>query len=335
MDDRKGTSLPSDSKPLPVIDVAPAVARTQSEHPGQPKVARQICDRCIFPKRTCVCPSLPSNPLYPLLQKCRILVLQHPHEHRRANSSLPLAELCLFGRRQNKEKDEPSNENKFVMKTIIARRFGDHCDGEAMKVLRDPNQVVVLVFPHTLAMDFEEGLRIAEERCCINLSEENEDVSDGNTVNHGDSKLKKMTLVFIDGTWKHAKEMEAATDAAGEWPESMIRVQLTPSSIGKSRVDFIGTDNESKTQCDNIDSQTFIQSRFLIRTPPSPDHLSTAECIAWIVSRIENNPIIYKSVTNVLDYMVGLWKGCNNDVDVRKQSCKYQMSQKKMKISKC
>lgn len=340
------TSLSSASNSHPATDIDEKVARTQ---PAQQKAARQICHRCNFPQRTCVCPSLPPIILYPLFQKCRILVLQHPHELRRANSSLPLVELCLFGRRQSKESsDAPTNENKFVMKTVVGRRFGDHCDADAMKVLRDPNEVVVLVFPHKLAMDFEEGLRIAEERCRIGCSEGNEDKINEQTVSQKTESAapigerKKITLVFIDATWKHAREMDAATDAAGEWPENAIRVQISPSSSGNSRVDVDDTswtesnvgriESKSKTQDGHSESQPFVQRRFLIRTPPSPDHLSTAECIAWIASRVENNPRIYESVTKVLDYMVGLWKDCTNP-DIRKRSGKSEMSQKKLKIS--
>ena len=341
---KRSTCRPSASKPPPALISAPSVAQTQSAaYTRHQKSERQMCNRCEFPQRTCICPSLPANPLYPLLQKCRILVLQHPHELRRTNSSLPLAELCFFGRRRSKEKDASKKENEFVMKTVVGRRFGDHCDEEAMKVLRDPNGVVVLVFPHKLAMDFEVGLRIAEERCCISCSEKNEETNDENYKSQlSDSAAledqpnrKKMTLVFIDATWKHAKEMEVATDAVGEWPKNMIRVQMTPSSIGNTGVDLIVCDSntaESKLQCDINDSQRFIQRRFLIRTPPSPDHLSTAECIAWIASRVEKQPLIYESVTKVIDYMVGLWRGCNNSPDSPKQIGKNQMTQKKLKI---
>jgi DTW domain-containing protein YfiP len=352
IDDHRGTSLSSGSEPHPTIDGTETDAQTQPvNNLDRQKTSRQTCDRCTYPTRTCVCPSLPTNPLSPLFQKCRILVLQHPHELRRANSSLPLVDLCMFGKRQNSDKDAPINENDFVMKTIVGRRFGDHCDGAAMKVLRDPNGVVVLVFPHKLAMDFEEGLRIAEERCCITPCEGTNE-SEINSMSRGtksatrmdDPQTKKMTIIFIDATWKHAKEMEAATDAAGEWPASMIRVQMTPTSSGvssgdanfsKGKANAGENDSESNTQHFNYEIQpSFIQRRFLIRTPPSPDHLSTAECIAWIASRVENNPQIYESVTKVLVYMVRLWKGCSNNIDNRKRSGKSQMTQKKLKLSK-
>lgn len=296
-----------------------------------------------------MCSALPSRPLYPLFKKCRILVLQHPHEMKRANCSLPLVDLCLFGRRQGNGKDiiqAPFGQD-FVMKTIVARRFGDHCDREAMKILRDPNEVVVLVFPHKLAMDFDEGFRIAEERCCTELKKINEEENDETSSSQGTrnaacingTKSKKITLVFIDATWKHAKEMDAATEAAGEWPRNLIRVQMTPSSTGNSRKDdssridtVAGTESESKTQGDHNDDQTFIQRRFLIRTPPSPDHLSTAESVAWIASRVENNPLIYENIMKVLDYLVELWKGFTPS-ESRKRSGKPEMSQKKLKIS--
>ena len=47
-------------------------------------------------------------------------------------------------------------------------------------------------------------------------------------------KNKKMTLIFIDATWKHAREMEAASSV--EWPENLIRVQLKPSGSNSSKV---------------------------------------------------------------------------------------------------
>ena len=58
---------------------------------------RTICRNCDYPSRTCLCPSLPPTPLCSLLRKCRIVVMQHPHELRRKNRSLPLVELCMFG----------------------------------------------------------------------------------------------------------------------------------------------------------------------------------------------------------------------------------------------
>ena len=238
------------------------------------------------------------------------------------------------------------------MKTIVGRRFGDHCDLDVMNILRDPNEVVVLVFPHKQALDLEAGFCLAEERCGIDRNEvKKNDCHDGDSSEVIDStaftkgpKLKKMTLIFIDATWQHAKEMESATENAGEWPENLIRVQMTPSSAGGVKVNVNGScrrtdednngDNESKSTNSSTKEEKFIERRFLIRTPPSLDHLSTAESIAWIASRVENNPQIYESIMKVLDYMVEIWRGFT-PADNRNQCGKSQMSQKKLKISQC
>ena len=111
----------------------------------------------------------------------------------------------------------------FVMKTIIARRLGIYCDNDVMELLHDPNEVAVLVFPHEDALELEDGLRLAEERCKSN----NIDINNNNN-NAKKEKRKKMTLIFIDATWKCAKAMEKCTDSENEWPTNLIRVQITP-----------------------------------------------------------------------------------------------------------
>ena len=111
----------------------------------------------------------------------------------------------------------------FVMKTIIARRLGIYCDNDVMELLHDPNEVAVLVFPHEDALELEDGLRLAEERFKSN----NIDINNNNN-NAKKEKRKKMTLIFIDATWKCAKEMEKCTDSDNEWPTNLIRVQITP-----------------------------------------------------------------------------------------------------------
>lgn len=224
-----------------------------------------------------------------------MIVLQHPHELRRKNRSLPLVELALFGERISNETAEQEDaktttDDDFVMKTMVGRRFGDNSDEDILKILRDPTEVVLLVFPHPDAMDLHDGIALAESK-----------VKDKNVKAAGESPKvsdKKINLIFIDASWKHAIEMNNKTEAAGMWPKNMIRVQLTPSS-------------QDTTQ-DSSSDNSFIQRRFQIRAPPSPDHLSTAECLAWIASRVENNPEIYEGIMKVLDYMVELWRGFAN-----------------------
>lgn len=282
---------------------------------------RVICGKCKFPKeRACICKGLPDTPLSALFQRCRIIVLQHPHELRRKNRSLPLVELALFGKHLD-QTEQSSSDDDFVMKTIVGRRIGEKSDDAVLKLLSDPNEVVVLVFPHPDAMDLEDGLALAESK--VKGISQNKEEGDPNGKNQSD---KKMTLIFIDASWKHAKEMDNKTDAAGVWPNNMIRVQLTPSSSSS-------TSNGEETS-----NNEFIQRRFQIRAPPSPDHLSTAECLAWIASRVEGNSDIYEGIMKVLDTMVEIWRGFAGD-GKRKgggsftdgDGCR-EMTQKKRKI---
>ena len=53
---------------------------------------RQTCHRCARPQRTCLCPALPAEPL-PL--DSRVIVLQHPAESRRSDSTTQLIPLCI------------------------------------------------------------------------------------------------------------------------------------------------------------------------------------------------------------------------------------------------
>ncbi|KAL3816599.1 hypothetical protein ACHAXA_001502 [Cyclostephanos tholiformis] len=346
-------------------DLPRSLSSSSSGTSSRHEFKRPVCRDCDYPTRTCLCPSLPPRPIHSLLRKCRIVVMQHPHELRRKNRSLPIVELCMFGggnrngggdcdARSMGGKDETkinSNEGDFVMKTIVGRRFGDHCDVDVMKILRDPNEVVVLVFPHKRALDLDEGVRLAEERCGIDHDDIDENElheDDSMKVIDSASRLRgttrrKMTLVFIDATWKHAKEMERATDDAGQWPENLIRVQMTPSSTGYGIGHVEGGmdddndifDRESNAKHGNKGGERFIERRFRIRTPPSSDHLSTAESIAWIASRVERNPQIYDSIVKALDYMVEIWTSnftADDNTEKGKSGESQLMSQKKLKI---
>ena len=266
---------------------------------------------------------------------------------------MPLVELCVWGKGYQplpKKSTEPSNYDNgksfnddvddvdstiaqnadFALKTIVSRRFGDHCDSAVMKLLRDPNEVIVLVFPHKDALDLQDGIRLAEERCGYTHSTIQNNTKDGNgykpctamadgdddTTTASSTLKKKMTLIFIDATWKYAREMEASTDEAGEWPRNLIRVQMTPSEKnGQQKSNDNSTESKDTEDGTNINQvPTYIERRFHIRTPPSPDHLSTAECISWIASRVESNPDIYQIIMKPLDYMVEIWKGFADDI---------------------
>lgn len=267
---------------------------------------RPICEGCGLPAKTCICQSLPAEPLSGLLTKSRLVVLQHPHESRKKNRSLPLVELCLFGKRTGKGAPGPTGKKKaedeksasaerneagdFVMKTLVGRRFGDNCDADVLRALRDPEEVTVLVFPHEQALGLDAGLKLAEER--------------RRAREEGTGRTAKINLVFIDATWKLANEMYRKVSSLGEWPDDLIRVQMKPSEAGATSIPR----GASRGGDAEADGEGFKTRRFMIRAPPSPDHLSTAECLAWVTSMVEDDPRIYQGIMTTLDYQVDIWR---------------------------
>lgn len=90
------------------------------------------------------------------------------------------------------------------------------------------------------------------------------------------------------------------------YPKHMLRVKLTEQ-------DF---------------PTTFKPRRFDIRTPPTDQHLSTAECLAWVLSRIEDDDNrIYDAIMKPLDLMVRQWHSFSD----RKTDAVDRRSNKKQK----
>lgn len=332
------------------------------------KSKREICTKCKRPTPSaCICPSLPDQPLQPF-KKCRVIVLQHPHETRRKNRSLPLIELCLgidcdtesTCRASTSGGDESAMGDDFSLRTVIGRRLGEQTPQDIFKLIQKPN--VLLLYPGEDSVTLTEGLELIGKR--RQMSQEKMNSNSQNIESHdNDEKVqesninnesgannpyvqddsndndndKKVTLIFIDATWKYAKEMERKNTTLNLWPKDLIRVKLTPSSSPSSTNDNTqpndgnGTaDNKNHESDDALSKSTakaqnpttnreisetaqtkipegFKPRRFDIRTPPSENHLSTAECIAWVVSAVEKNGSIYENLMKPLDYMVKLW----------------------------
>ena len=222
---------------------------------AEKKKKRTICSRCERPRpRACLCSALPEHRLF--LQKCHLLVLQHPHEIRRKNCSLFLAEFCLT----------PDS-----MTTVRARKWLPASNGATSmvsinKTWLSPERDVWLVYPHAQAIPL--GKALAERR------------QKSQSTSLGRGTQRALTLIFLDAAWKFAAEMERAS-------------QFPP------HVQYVCLDAD--------DLQGIKPKRFDIRTPPSPEHLSTAECLALVVSRVEDNPEIYATIIKPLDLMVSQW----------------------------
>lgn len=201
------------------------------------KQQRLVCSRCDRPTPSaCICSALPAQKLD--LKRCHALVLQHPHESRHKNRSLPLVSHCI---------------NDITI--VVGKRLGHSTDAQAMQLLRE--HPVWLVYPGQDAIPLSKALETIKPD-------------------------QNITLLFLDATWKYANEMDKANQQYKQYPSDMIRVQLDASDVSTPR-------------------------RFDIRTPPSEHHLSTAECIAIVIARVEDKPNIYDTVMQPLDLMVQQW----------------------------
>jgi DTW domain-containing protein YfiP len=250
---------------------------------GSNKMKRTFCPRCKRPApKACICESLPNEPI--LLRRTRILVLQHPHETKRKNRSVPLLELTL------------STDSLLVG---IGRRLGDGVSPERiMDIIRDDSEPLFLLYPGPDAIPLQEAMKRIDGSA---------DKSSSTIGNAGNGEVKKIiNILVLDGTWKYAREMDLKNKQENQYPDRMIRIQLKP------------------TTDDKMPNDTFQPGRFDIRTPPSPDHLSTAECIAWIASRVawiasrveqphQDSSVLLDTLLKPLDCMVSKWKYFQSD----------------------
>jgi len=301
---------------------------TQPKSEEQAKsIKRPICHECSRPHKTCICSSLPEDrPLS--LERCRIIVLQHPHEAKLKNRSLPILELCLKqykteGMRSSKKwkrngkEDVLESTSDWSMAVVVGRRLGQQIDLSITDLL---NQIenVMLVFPFSYCDDKYQPV-LSLEGGLAELNKRQSELA---------SKNNKITIVFVDATWKYAKEMVRVNDQLNLWPaRDLVRVKLDPPS------EPTGADNScltSKAKTAHYTPPGYKPRRFAaVRTPPNcgendettSNFLSTAECIAWVISYVENKTNLYDKLMKPLDQIVGQWKHFQELKAKRKVGC--------------
>eukprot|EP00979_Chaetoceros_neogracilis_P010111 scaffold2371_cov265-Chaetoceros_neogracile.AAC.2 len=163
-----------------------------------------------------------------------------------------------------------------------------------MDIIRDDSEPLFLLYPGPDAIPLQEAMKRIDGSANNSISSSSE--------NTGSSEDKKIiNILVLDGTWKYAREMDLKNKQEKQYPDRMIiRIQLKPTKDGK------------------MPNDTFQPGRFDIRTPPSPDHLSIAECIAWIASRVEqpqqdSSVLLLETLLKPLDCMVFKWNFFQND----------------------
>lgn len=184
----------------------------------------------------------------------------------------------------------------------VGRRFGELIPGHIQSLLQPPH-LPILIFP-----PLPEEQHDSDKIYCSSLTELQEKISHWKkeqqqqqqptcqqtpTPSNDDNVVTpKIVLLALDATWKYAKEMHRANLKGNHYPSHMLRLSLR--------------------QKDDM-PHDFQPRRFELRTTPqaaeAESWMSTAECVAWILSRIEEDPqpendIIYTSILRIIDAAV-------------------------------
>jgi len=199
---------------------ADRACQSQQREPSFTKARRQICLRCHRPTpRVCICEGLPREPIK--LKNTRIIVLQHPHEVKMKNRSVPILELCLHP------------ESMFL---CTGRRLGGEQLSSSILALLQPPNLPILLFPEekndeTGVLSVTEAKRVIPEK-----------LPDGGRI----------VLLVLDATWKFAREMHRANIQNKLYPSNLLRVSLQsqdfPNSWTGGRFDIRTTPSHT-TDC--------------------------------------------------------------------------------------
>jgi DTW domain-containing protein YfiP len=299
---------------------------------------RAVCATCHRPKAsTCICSALPKEKIQLHYTYC--VILQHPNEAKQhQNRTLPFIEHCIdeehylkiIGRRlPSLTKDSvivpiplcsahndviSNNNNTEITDTATTNSISDDNDEiRSQYVLRmngildqngnfitaqSPTTIWLLSPNDTTAISLTEALYEWEEQKRATLNYTN---------------YPKIIVFVIDATWKYAKEMDRSNVQHDCYPSSIMqRIQLTPSDFDHP---IFAQQQQQQQQHGNFTSNDTAVAlhRFSIRTPPKSDaksnmiYLSTAECLAYVLARIERNDSIYYTIMKPLDLMVQQW----------------------------
>lgn len=307
----------------------PSVSTEQPQQ--QTRKKRKICDRCHRPvPQTCVCESLPATQIS--LSTTEVIVLQHPMElkHHKAAShrSLPLLELCL-------------DATSLILK--MGRRFGKESLGdEILSKLwgKDENSpstiryIPVLVFPKINVGTNESENERKETNRHRYCEGESTFLSLTGLVerwkqetNDASGEKVKILLLVLDATWRHAREMHLANIKNDQYPPHMLRLALEPDDFAGGFVSgrFCLRGKASKTGYKQQKSSGRKRNRGNGTNEETTEidetWMSTAECIAWILSRLEecnrnetndNTISLYEILMKPLDAMVAKWNAFRN-----------------------
>ena len=161
-----------------------------------------------------------------------------------------------------------------------------------------------------------------------------------NTNTTPTANKKKILLLVLDATWKHAREMHLANIKADQYPPHMLRLALQPEDFAGGFVSgrFRLRGKASKTGYKRQQLSNRIRNGGDRNEEKAPEidetWMSTAECIAWILSNLEesnqqilseatstdsgtnsidsSSPSLYEILMKPLDAMVAKWNSYRN-----------------------
>eukprot|EP01083_Nonionella_stella_P201501 737148_1 len=116
----------------------------------------------------------------------------------------------------------------FNFETIITKRLGDQIaqsHPQIIELLHDPRNPVLLCYPSDDAISVQEAMERVENQSKggqrnqheQNDANENNLTQTENAMRTSDRR-KKYTIIFIDATWKYAKEMDTKSIENKSWP---------------------------------------------------------------------------------------------------------------------
>jgi DTW domain-containing protein YfiP len=198
-----------DSSEVSVKAPTDDVTNSSTQQPESSKSKHRLsCTRCYRPTpRACICEALPGELI--TLEETEIVILQHPHELRQKNRSVPIFELCL------------ENNNLHL---CIGRRLGNETNPNILNLLQPPN-IPILLYPEESNSDVQ-VLILSQAK--VQLQQRKEEM-----------KLKqepsgKIVVLGLDATWKYAREMHLAKQKDNHYPSHMLQVSLQAEDFPES-----------------------------------------------------------------------------------------------------
>jgi hypothetical protein len=309
-----------------------------------PPTKRITCPKCERPRPSaCFCEALPTVKLRLLYTYC--IVLQHPNEAKQhQNRTLPFIEHCLdpklylkiIGRRfpsltptdcsltTTTDTDTTQNSESslsFFSGNSTTKNIPTTNDDNKLSYVHCMNSIAhqKTIEIWLLSSSDNDGTSVTLTRA-LDEWEERKKLHKNKTVT---SNYPNIIVIALDATWKYANEMDRANILHGCYPNQCLRrVRLTSVDFHHPLFQKIEQQNGvsvTMQRCSN---------RFSIRTPPKSKatsmptdgnddisnivHLSTAECLAYVLARIEQNDNIYHTIMKPLDLMVRQWQSHYN-----------------------